>query len=225
MIAVVWRGRPAAVWALSALVFSIVPFFAVNHDAAAVLRSIVAGRTQLWSEAIQIIRDHPLQGIGIGRFDLAYAAYYASAANPTPLVPHAHNIYLQAVLDLGMLGGISYLALLVVGLATCIGVLRHSPDPSREPALAAGAGLLGFMVYGIFDTIAPGARGELVIWLLLGFSAAATHRHTSLRRSWRSLGDRARQSPRSAALPAQTTRSNAASCRAQKVDVAATDSR
>ena len=64
----------------------------------------VAGRIEIWNRAIYMLRDFPLTGIGMGSFtQIADALYPFSIASPGTIF-HAHNLFLQVGVDLGIPG-------------------------------------------------------------------------------------------------------------------------
>lgn len=128
-------------------------------------------RRTLWPWAITAIGDFPLTGIGLGAFRQAAFRLY-----PLPLpveqdIAHAHNIFLQTALDLGLPGLIAYGAVLI--LAAVIGwrVARRSAD-LRAVSLGLLAGLAALHVFGLADALALGAKPGLVFWFALGLLAA-----------------------------------------------------
>jgi len=63
----------------------------------------LTGRTQLWSELLTYVRIRPLLGYGFGAFWTAEHTADVSLALGWA-VPHAHNGYLEIVLELGVVG-------------------------------------------------------------------------------------------------------------------------
>ena len=62
------------------------------------------GRIEVWSRAISMIQDFLFTGIGRGSFgplaDTLYPFFLAAPGTG----PHAHNLFLQVAVDLGILG-------------------------------------------------------------------------------------------------------------------------
>lgn len=67
-------------------------------------------RFALWESAEAMIEDHPLLGIGWGSFFLAYPDYNFYIQDPTVLIFHAHNMYINMLAEVGIPGGLFYLA-------------------------------------------------------------------------------------------------------------------
>ncbi len=61
-------------------------------------------RAHLWRPALQVLRDFPLLGVGRGAFEAVFAGYQLESA--TYVFTHVENEWLQALLDLGIPGGL-----------------------------------------------------------------------------------------------------------------------
>ena len=140
----------------------------------------LAGREEIWSRAIYAIQDFPFTGTGLGTFrQVVRLLYPLFLVGPDADVGHAHNIFLQTALDLGLLGLISYLAMLWAAGAVAWRTARSAAVPGSRGSplirsLATGmiAGLIGLHVYGLTDAIAPGSKPGIALWMLLGLMAA-----------------------------------------------------
>ena len=62
------------------------------------------GRAHFWSGTIEIIKDHPLLGTGLGAFSAVYPRYDTSSG--AYRLEQAHNDYLQIFSDAGVVGGL-----------------------------------------------------------------------------------------------------------------------
>src|SRR5690606_4655691 len=114
--------------------------------------------------------DMPYTGVGLNTFPLVMDRFYSGVAlGPEP---HAHNLFLQIAVDLGLPGLVAWCGLFGGAGAALVQTYRASADPGvRRMALAAGGGLLAFLVFGIIDTISPGAKPGLALWLVFGLAA------------------------------------------------------
>jgi O-antigen ligase len=79
-------------------------------------------RKTVASDSLRMLRDHPITGVGLGNFETAYPPYQSF---PSELwIDYAHNDYVQAVAETGLVGG----ALILLALAL---FLRQAFIPTR----------------------------------------------------------------------------------------------
>jgi putative inorganic carbon (HCO3(-)) transporter len=143
----------------------------------------VEGRIELWARAIYGIQDFPFTGMGMNIFRLfVHSLYPMYLAEPGADIGHAHNLWLQAALDLGVPGLAAYLGLWLGAAALLVrawraagpggeGALR-SAALGRPIVLGLGGGLLAHLIFGLTDAVALGAKPGLVWWLMLGLIAS-----------------------------------------------------
>ncbi len=77
-----------------------------------------SGRWQFWAAAVDQWKDHQLLGAGAGSFE----AWWAQHASFSYFVKDAHSLYLETLGELGVVGFVLVLALVVAGIV--VGVLR-----------------------------------------------------------------------------------------------------
>jgi putative inorganic carbon (HCO3(-)) transporter len=135
------------------------------------------GRLEVWSRALSMIHDFPFTGIGLGSFTLVSDRLYPFFSYLPSTVEHAHNLYLQVAVDLGLPGLAAWLGLAAGGLY-CAGRAFRQARLSASPSLAgAAAGLLAaqaaFLAHGLIDAVLWGmVRTAPLVWLIWGLSAA-----------------------------------------------------
>jgi putative inorganic carbon (hco3(-)) transporter len=133
----------------------------------------LAGRQEIWSRALAEISDFPITGIGLNTFpvvtDLLYP-FFNTDINAR--VPHAHNIFLQTALDLGLPGAVSFVGVLV---ATAMALFRgwSSGHRAERPIIAGlSSGLLAHLVFDLLDSVTLGAQPGVLLWAMLGGAVA-----------------------------------------------------
>jgi len=144
-------------------------------------------RQEVWSRAINMIQDFAYTGIGMGTFkQVANAMYPFFLAGPDADVPHAHNLFLQVGVDLGLPGLIAYLALLTGCFCMAAKTYgsqiadRQSPIANPQSAIrnpqSLSAGLLGsltaLVVHGLTDAATWGTKPAVIVWAVFGLTAA-----------------------------------------------------
>ena len=138
------------------------------------------GRFEIWSRAIYLTQDFPLTGIGMGTFKpVVNALYPFFLLGPDADIPHAHNLFLQVAVDLGIPGLVAWLALLLLATMAAWRVYRVGRREARGWETAVGAGLLGSQIalatHGLLDAAVWGNHSGLVVWALWGACMAAAN--------------------------------------------------
>jgi putative inorganic carbon (HCO3(-)) transporter len=131
-------------------------------------------RKDLWPWAVTAIEDFPLSGVGLGAFKLVVFRLYPVAITAGD-IGHAHNVFLQTALDVGLPGLVVYLAILFVAAAVGLRIARRDAG-FRPITLGLLAGLAAVHVFGLADAIALGAKPGLALWVALGLLAAISRR-------------------------------------------------
>ncbi|MGQ9684327.1 MAG: O-antigen ligase family protein [Anaerolineae bacterium] len=143
-------------------------------------------RVEIWSQAWCMIKDMPFTGIGPGAFDNVQPRLYPFSA-PWGQVHHAHNLYLQVALDVGLVGLVAYLALLLGAFGAALGAYRRYRAQERGLLAAATLGVFGSLVvmslHGLVDAAAWSNKAGLLSWFVIGL-AYALHRY-AMEVEWR----------------------------------------
>jgi putative inorganic carbon (HCO3(-)) transporter len=135
-------------------------------------------RKDLWPWAVTAIGDFPLSGVGLGAFKLVVFRLYPVAITAGD-IGHAHNIFLQTALDVGLAGLVVYLAILFVAVAVGLRIARRDAG-FRSISLGLLAGLVAVHVFGLADAIALGAKPGIALWFALGLLAAMSRREQAV---------------------------------------------
>jgi len=136
----------------------------------------MAGRVELWQRAIYILQDFPYTGLGPGTFSLVVPVLYPLfLIGPDVQVPHAHNLYLQTGVDLGVSGLVVFIALIVICLMMSIRVIRRGPGRDSLMGLGLVAGLLVYLVHGLTDCVGFSTKPGTVVWAIIGLITALYH--------------------------------------------------
>ncbi len=117
-------------------------------------------RVSVWQSAIEMIRDHPIFGVGLDNFLYEYPKYIKPEAWREPNLSHPHNIILDFWARMGILGVIA-LAWMVFDFYRA-GVRTITPTPAlplgkgegpqgRAVAIALMAGMTAGIAHGMID--------------------------------------------------------------------------
>lgn len=126
-------------------------------------------RLTYWTHGIEIANRHPLLGVGYKN----WMPYYATHYNPQGQLPH--NIFIEAVAELGYLGLAGFVALIVATFVQNARTRRLTGPDARAPdrfthAMAYGldGALVGYLTSGFFVTV----LFYPYFWVNLGFTLA-----------------------------------------------------
>jgi O-antigen ligase len=107
-------------------------------------------RASMSRDALRMWRDHPLLGVGLGDFETAYPRYQSLSSDMW--IDHAHNDYVEAAAETGLVGALLVLSVLV--LFICL-AFRDWKNPFRSHAgwirLGAAIGCCGMLVHSLAD--------------------------------------------------------------------------
>lgn len=173
-----WMGP--RIWRVATLVmFLVVPGIILalwkDHPRSAEVVATIAGRMNIWDDALKALQTSPWLGIGLDYF--RDSGYSLVLWPPNELVgtPHAHNIFLQTALDIGLLGLAAYVALVGIVLWRGLETARANGGDRWIRYVGAGAALAVVSVhaYGLLDAVALGTKVGVFQWLASGLVLAA----------------------------------------------------
>jgi O-antigen ligase len=141
---------------------AVLPLLALGGRSGARAESSTNERLETWYEGLDMLRAHPLDGVGHDQFTQHHHLT-------------AHNSFLLAAAENGLLGLMLWTAVVYLALKIPVTVLRHARGPEAEPAriwaLALLASLIGLTVGTLFLTF----NYHYVLWIYFGMSAALWH--------------------------------------------------
>jgi len=130
-----------------------------------------AFRISIWRGSVRIIQDFWMSGIGQGAeaFNRIFP-YYAPAA---AVAEHSHNLILQVILELGIVGLVVFIAVLACYFRVMVNFLRRATELRlRLMAAALVAAVIGFLFQGLTDHVFYNFRVLLVFYIFMGLGIA-----------------------------------------------------
>jgi len=136
------------------------------------------GRVEIWFRAIYMIQDFPYTGIGMGLFQDVTSALYPFSESLPATIPHAHNLFLQVGVDLGIPGLAAWLSILILIIVISWQIYLAGRQDRKDYFRALGSGLLlsqlALVVHGLTDAVTWGmVRPAPLVWAIWGIAAAA----------------------------------------------------
>jgi putative inorganic carbon (HCO3(-)) transporter len=119
-----------------------------------------AKRFEYWQVAIEMFKQSPFWGQGLGVFMVYLSDHY-----PGLPVFYAHNCFLQILAESGIFGLIAFVAF--VSAVLYLGIKRYYL--AKDPILLGGiCGIIGFLVHSFFDVQLYSLPLATLFWLWMG---------------------------------------------------------
>lgn len=156
-VAVILASRPRIVfYALPAMIvfvtFLPLPLFSRLISTFDMSQSSNFDRIRMLEAGVEIIRDHPVLGVGPANVKEAYSLYRKQDA-PRPRPPHLHNNVVQLWAERGILGLAAYVLLLALFLRVCVRAWRtHRMWAEVGLAVAVSLTVAGLFEFNFGDT-------------------------------------------------------------------------
>ena len=131
-------------------------------------------RVDIWRTTLRIARDYPITGIGVHNTLYLYDEY-KDGTSVESQVPHAHNNYIQLVVERGIVGLAAFAYFVYALLKFFVRGYRRARSPTARVLGLAGIGAtVGFLVEGFFEYTFGDYEIMAIIYALAGALAAAT---------------------------------------------------
>jgi O-antigen ligase len=129
-----------------------------------------AGRIELWTATLKMLREHILFGAGLSGFADRIAPFW-NATHPERFID-PHNIVLNFWVETGILGAVAFAWIMVVGFSVTWRGWRRAPDEWRSIELGVLLALVAIVVHGLVDV--PYFKNDLSLqfWTLIALSWA-----------------------------------------------------
>ena len=172
-----WVAAPACLVVLVGLALAVGPNRLLGSlDQNQSQSSSLEVRVEIWSRAVRMIGDFPFTGVGIGTFGNVADTLYPFFLLKPGSVPHAHNLYLQVAVDLGIPGLAAWLAIWGSVIYAAWSLFQAGKKDSAAWQAAFGAALLcaqaAMAVHGLWDAVTWGTRPAVLVWAMWGTAIA-----------------------------------------------------
>lgn len=132
-------------------------------------------RVFIWMGAMGIVRNYFMGGIGMG--EAAFSEVYPLFSYNAIIAPHAHNTYLQLLVEGGIPALGMFIAVLVVFFKGAHSGYRLQNKKSTDSAMILGlsAGVAGFLFQSLFDYTFYNYRVMAVFFMVIGITIALSN--------------------------------------------------
>ena len=174
-----WRWRIAG-WAI-VVIFAVLELMIVRNVFTPSGQPVLAQRDEasvdarfdIWASAIKIVRTYPLTGVGMNMFrEKVIRNLYPVPTFLQPVLPHAHNEFLQIATDLGIPGFILFVIWYVIAFRNLIRVYRQDENNFKVLAVAIAGGLFAHIIFSMGDAVAIWDRLAFLLWWMFALAGA-----------------------------------------------------
>ncbi len=152
----------------------------IGHRISSINMQANKDRLMMWQTALNIIKDHPVLGLGPGNSKEKQKYYNELAKQKNHKFLHSaevgvHNIYLQNWVDFGLVGILGYLFWwLILLFEILLAIKTVSPAPKGIDSILTGllAGFIGIMIAGIFENNFRDGEVQTAIFTAMGIALA-----------------------------------------------------
>ena len=128
-------------------------------------------RKDYWNNAIEIIKDHVIFGVGYNAYSLVSRDY--TNAYKREYGGYPHNCYLQMTAEIGLIGLSSFFWIIFVLYSNSLRNIRKFKDKiTGILSLGFLSGLIGFFVHSFWDTLMYSVQLSALMWLMMGIIVA-----------------------------------------------------
>jgi O-antigen ligase len=132
-------------------------------------------RRDIWRSTAELIKDHPMTGVGLGAFQFAYTRYDQSSG--IQRVEQSHNDYLQIVADGGYIGGFIALVFIVLLFVRGFATLQTHNRQKRAVVMGALAGCFAIAVHSFVEFNLQITSNAQLFLALAALATTGRHKH------------------------------------------------
>lgn len=132
------------------------------------------GRSEYWQEAINMIKDYPLLGVGLNAYSQVGSVYKINWGG------YPHNCYLQMAAEIGIVGACCLVSFFVRLITKAVKMIKRMPSSAdRSIVLGLTAGLTGFLLASAVDTFFYSTQLSVLMWTAMGYILATVSSQAS----------------------------------------------
>lgn len=130
-------------------------------------------RILVFNKSLKMLIDHPITGVGLGNFHSAYEEYLTPDEKNLPVEPapwHAHNLFIQLAIEMGIPGLFSFLWL-VISLLCRIFSFQKIKNKNKWLIYGIFSSITGFLFLGFFDFLLGDVKSGIYFFIILSFAS------------------------------------------------------
>lgn len=128
-------------------------------------------RLYIWDSCVRMIKDYGIKGLGLG--PASFRVIYPGYASPIAITaPHSHMLYMEIILEMGIMGALSFFAFVIATVKKAAGSMRIMDKELKSYAVAGISSLCGIAFVCCAEYIWFYPRVMFAFWLVPGLLLA-----------------------------------------------------
>jgi len=124
-------------------------------------------RANLWKDSLQIFRDFPIFGSGLGTYQFIFPKY-KNVIKDGRFYMHAHNDYIEYLSDIGIVGSFLFFGMIIFFLIKCLKLWQKRRYPYVIGlGLGISAGVISILLHSIVDFNLHVPANALLFFIIL----------------------------------------------------------
>lgn len=133
----------------------------------------LVSRLYIWQDALNIFKQSPILGSGLRSFTIL-SDFFESKNHSAYQGSYAHNLYIQLLVEMGVLGLISYLSIQWNMLSIAMRALQNKSHPSLTPITVGFLSLfVSLSIMALVDNVLSTAALQWYLWAYAGMASCA----------------------------------------------------
>jgi len=129
-------------------------------------------RVHMWKETTEFLTDNPILGAGLASYTEKIEPYHTTVhGEGIEIFHHPHNIFLTMWVNLGLLGLIAFLWIVISIVTTHLSLYKHKRIPTRDLYILVM--LCTILVMGLVDSPYIKNDWAIVFWMIPGLLIAS----------------------------------------------------
>ena len=142
-------------------------------------------RLAIWESSAAMILDHPLLGVGWGAYRFVYPEYDFYINDPSVIIYHAHNMYLNYAAEIGVIGAATYFWFFFGTMFTAFFASgKEESQLVRRFELGVALALVSVALGGLTDDVVFNIRTSMLLWMGCALSMAARGMEANNSKTW-----------------------------------------
>lgn len=120
-------------------------------------------RLEIYENAARMFMDNPILGVGLNNFSVVYSSYLIEELEK--IIPFAHNIYVEVLVETGIVGFCAFMSMIIVSILGYIKTLKYCKGNPEDKIIILGT-LFGLLAV-LMQNLTVGGLVQSFLWVFI----------------------------------------------------------